>query len=99
MLSALAKAGWVGEAAAIDATYVKARGSAQGGKGGRRRRPSAAPAAARPPGRDRPGAVVLLGPERAAGMDEQHLGGGVGQAVRKDAGAALRHGRSCEVGP
>jgi hypothetical protein len=31
MLSALAKAGWVGEAAAIDATYVKARRSAQGG--------------------------------------------------------------------
>jgi transposase len=48
MLSALAKAGWVGEAAAIDATYVKAHRSAQGGKGGRRRRLSAAPAAARP---------------------------------------------------
>jgi transposase len=49
MLSALAKAGWVGEAAALDATYVKAHCSAQGGKkGGRRRRPSAAPAEARP---------------------------------------------------
>ena len=32
MLSALAKAGWVGEAAAIDATCVKAHRSAQGGK-------------------------------------------------------------------
>jgi transposase len=35
MLSALTKIGWVGEAAAIDATYVKAHRSAQGG--GRRR--------------------------------------------------------------
>ncbi|WP_085984614.1 IS5 family transposase [Methylobacterium sp. WSM2598] len=35
MLTALARAGWVGEAAAIDATYVKAHRSAQGGKGGR----------------------------------------------------------------
>ena len=34
MLSALAKAGWVREAAAIDATYVKAHRSAQGGKRG-----------------------------------------------------------------
>jgi transposase len=34
MLSALAKARWVGEAAAIDATYVKAHRSAQGGKRG-----------------------------------------------------------------
>jgi hypothetical protein len=39
-------------------------------------------------GRDRPGAVVILGPERPAGMDGQHLGGGVGQAVKKDAGGA-----------
>ena len=31
MLTALAKAGWSGEAAAIDTTYVKARRSAQGG--------------------------------------------------------------------
>jgi hypothetical protein len=50
-------------------------------------------------GRDRPGAVVVLGPERPAGMDEQHLAGGVGQAVKKDAGAALGHGQSCELGP
>ncbi len=50
-------------------------------------------------GRDRPGAVVILGPERPAGMDGQHLGGGVGQAVKKDAGAALGHGQSCELGP
>ena len=36
MLTARAKAGWYGEAAAIDATYVKAHRSAQGGKGGSR---------------------------------------------------------------
>jgi transposase len=41
MLTALAKAGWAGEAAAIDATYVKAYRSAQGGKGGLVRRQSA----------------------------------------------------------
>ena len=35
MLSALAKAGWSGEAAAIDATYVEAHPPAQGGKGAR----------------------------------------------------------------
>ncbi|MHC2018749.1 IS5 family transposase [Methylobacterium sp. CM6247] len=34
MLAALAKAGWSGEAAAIDSTYVKAHRSAHGGKGG-----------------------------------------------------------------
>ena len=39
--AALAKAGWSGEAAAIDATYVKAHRSAQGGKGGLARKPSA----------------------------------------------------------
>ena len=49
MLVALAAAGWSGEAAAIDATYVKAHRSAQGGKGGPRRRPSARRAADRPP--------------------------------------------------
>ena len=49
MLAALAKAGWVAESAAIDATYVKAHRSAQGGKGGRRRRPSALRVEARPP--------------------------------------------------
>ena len=36
MLSTLAKAGWSGEAAAIDATYVKAHRTAQGGKRGAR---------------------------------------------------------------
>jgi transposase len=61
MLSALAKAGWVGEAAAIDATYVKAHRSAQGGKGGRRRRPSGAPAAARPP-RSTPSSISSAAP-------------------------------------
>lgn len=49
MLSALAKAGWAGEAAAIDSTYVKAHRSAHGGKGGRKRRPSARRAVARRP--------------------------------------------------
>jgi transposase len=48
MLADLAKAGWAGEAAAIDATYVKAHRSAHGGKGGRRRKESARHAAARP---------------------------------------------------
>jgi transposase len=46
MLAALAKAGWSGEAAAIDSTYVRAHRSAHGGKGGRRPRPSARRAAA-----------------------------------------------------
>ena len=41
MLAALAKAGWSGEAAAIDSTYVRAHRSAHGGKGGRQHRPSA----------------------------------------------------------
>jgi transposase len=49
MLAALAKAGWSGEAAAIDSTYVRAQRSAHGGKGGRVRRPLARRAAARPP--------------------------------------------------
>ena len=48
MLAALAAAGWVAETAALDSTYVKARRSAHGGKGGPRRRPSAARAAATP---------------------------------------------------
>ena len=38
MLAALAKVGWTGEANAIDATYVRAHRSAQGGKGGPRRK-------------------------------------------------------------
>lgn len=41
MLTALAKAGWVGDAAALDSSYVRAHRSAHGGKGGRGRRPSA----------------------------------------------------------
>ena len=53
MLSVLAKAGWAGDAAALDSTYVKAHRSAHrsahGGEGGPRRRPSARRAAARPP--------------------------------------------------
>ncbi|SEI14897.1 Transposase [Methylobacterium sp. 275MFSha3.1] len=49
MLAALAKAGWLGKAAAIDSTYVRAHRLAHGGKGGRRPRPSARRAAARQP--------------------------------------------------
>jgi transposase len=49
MLAALAKAGWAGDAAAIDSTYVRAHRSAHGGKGGRKRRPSAPRTVARPP--------------------------------------------------
>src|SRR3954451_9758429 len=49
MLAALARAGWSGEAAAIDSTYVRAHRSAHGGKGGPRRRRSAPRAVARPP--------------------------------------------------
>ena len=41
MLEALAKAGWSGEAAALDSTYVKAQRAAHGGKGGPANRPSA----------------------------------------------------------
>ena len=41
ILSALVEAGWIAEAGALDSTYVKAHRSAAGGKGGRRRRPSA----------------------------------------------------------
>ncbi len=48
MLAALAEAGWVTETAALDSTYVKAHRSAHGGKGGRRRRPSAPRAVGRP---------------------------------------------------
>ena len=49
MLAALARAGWAGDAAALDCSYVRAHRSAHGGKGGRRRRPLARRAAARPP--------------------------------------------------
>lgn len=47
MLAALAKAGWAGDAAALDSTYVRARRSAHGGKGGAARKGSARRAAAR----------------------------------------------------
>ncbi|KQP15529.1 transposase [Methylobacterium sp. Leaf93] len=49
MLAALAKAGWSGEAAAIDSTYVKAHRFAHGGKGEAKRRPSARRVVARRP--------------------------------------------------
>ena len=49
MLEALAKAGWSGEAAALDATYVKAQRAAHGGKGGPASRPSALRGRGRPP--------------------------------------------------
>lgn len=49
MLSALAKAGWAGDAAAIDSSYVRAHRSAHGGKGGLARRASVRRAAARRP--------------------------------------------------
>ena len=49
MLSALAKGGWAGEAAAIDSTYVKAHRSAHGGKGGLVRKASARRAGGRRP--------------------------------------------------
>ncbi len=49
MLAALAKAGWSGEAAAIDSTYVRAHRSAHGGKGGARPRPLARHAVVRRP--------------------------------------------------
>ena len=48
MLTALAEAGWVAESVALDSTYIKAHRSAQGGKGGPRRRPSVSHAAVRP---------------------------------------------------
>lgn len=47
MLEALAAAGAVTTSTSIDSTYVKAQRSAFGGKGGRRRKASAHPAAAR----------------------------------------------------
>lgn len=49
IFAALVESGWIEATASIDATYVKAHRSAHGGKGGRRRRPSAPRAAgARP---------------------------------------------------
>ena len=47
MLVALAKAGWAGDAAALDSTYVRAHRSAHGGKGGLARKASVHRAAAR----------------------------------------------------
>jgi len=49
MLAALAKAGWAGDAAALDSSYVRAHRSAHGGKGGRGRRTLVHRAAARRP--------------------------------------------------
>ncbi len=49
LFTALVDAGHVGGTVSIDSSYIKAHRSAHGGKGGRRRRPSAAHAAVRPP--------------------------------------------------
>jgi transposase len=49
ILDALVAKGVLALSASIDSTYVKAHRTAQGGKGGPRRRPSAPRAAARPP--------------------------------------------------
>jgi len=49
LLEALAASGAVTKSTAIDSTYVKAQRAAHGGKGGRKIRPSARRAAARPP--------------------------------------------------
>jgi transposase len=49
ILDALVAKGVLALSASIDSTYVKAHRTAQGGKGGPRRRPSARRAAARPP--------------------------------------------------
>lgn len=49
ILDALVARGVLALSASIDSSYVKAHRSAHGGKGGRRRKPSARRAAARPP--------------------------------------------------
>lgn len=49
ILDALVAKGVLALSASIDSSYVKAHRSAHGGKGGRRRKPSARRAAARPP--------------------------------------------------
>ena len=49
LLEALAASGAVTKSTAVDSTYIKAQRSAFGGKGGRKRRPSAPRAAVRPP--------------------------------------------------
>ena len=47
IMEALVAGNWIAESVAMDASYVKAHRSAHGGKGGRGRRRSGAPAAAR----------------------------------------------------
>ena len=49
ILEALVRTGVLVHSTAIDSTYVKAHRSAQGGKGGRKRKLSAPPVAGRPP--------------------------------------------------
>ena len=49
MLVALAEAGWIAQTAAVDSTYTKAHRCAHGGKGGRKRKPSAHRGAGQPP--------------------------------------------------
>ncbi len=49
ILEALVQTNALTHSTAIDSTYVKAQRSAHGGKGGRKRRPSAPPVADRPP--------------------------------------------------
>src|SRR6185312_3898500 len=45
--------------------------------------------------RDRPGAGILLGPERAAGMHQEHFRHRPPEAVEQHACALLSHRRSC----
>src|SRR4029079_6168776 len=47
---------------------------------------------------DGPGAQVLLRPERAAGMDEEHLERAVLPPVHQEAGAGARHGPNSTTG-
>jgi transposase len=49
MLATLAQAGWLAESALLDSTYIKAHRSAQGGKGGPKRRRSVSREADRRP--------------------------------------------------
>ncbi len=64
LLVALSAQGPLDELAMLDSTYVKAHRSAHGGKGGRRRRPSAFPAAGRPL-RSMPSATSSAVPSRS----------------------------------
>ncbi len=61
MLTALAKAGWAGDAAALDSSYVRAHRSAHGGKGGRGHRPSVRRAVVKRP-RSTPSPMSSAGP-------------------------------------